>query len=896
MDTSTKHGVSAIVEYDYNAKEPDEIDLIKGAIIHNIKKQPGGWWLGTLASNGKTGMFPDNFVRVLDNNEEKSPVVLRPKSESIHRKCKVVYSYTQNNEDELTLAVGDIIDVLGVVEEGWWRGKLNDKIGVFPSNFVVPVEPSPILANRKSNNLATVPAPAITTTTNSIKTENRSSLHSSNENLIIGSGISAGINSKINKSIKDKEKDVPLLPPKPMREFCRVMFPYEPQNDDELELQVGDIIQIQSKELPDKGWWRGELKGKIGVFPDNFVTLLPPDAYQYFGRYSFPCTGDYMSHLIDRLFSPNKDSNNSSSHSDRPPSGTATNSSKVFIKKSGSGSSTQSSSNRKDSFGSRDSLNDILSETGLQTGNVAAQRKSLESKNLDLTNNAGAISSSISNSGSITDVNNITSSTPGIRKTRNSMDSANKNSDLRKSLENIDEKKTPPPVLGKKPIVPVKKSTSVTSVAGNIISGIKHKVKSVEQKLTSHDTVDGITASKATQPGNQLADYNEKNIATERVSINKDGIGGVEFDNVERSSMLGDMRASRVKAPKRRPPSAAINIIGESNNNNNPVYLNGSGSYIEQYEGNKGDSSPTSGSTEALGDNEELVKPKPREWEKMKAPWMAELKASQEKKKTSPNVEPRPIDRVSRTSESEVKMEKMDSISTTKVVNSNTHRKSSEASYQTSSIDGKRETSSNNIVPSVINTNMTNSNNDMTKSVSALKASISQDIDDVKLRPNSLSIRNRSTSPSGRTSLNKATSLDVQNVRASSASSSASSLIAHNNNNNINHQSGLPPQSSTISSTNSSVTALTNPSSTTATTTTATATAIHHSNNSLPISQDNVSSRVIDLEQRLNKLESIVHSQSKIIENLVRSLREETDKVKGLKTELDKYAQCVTQV
>lgn len=62
--------VSAIVEYDYEAKEPDELDLVKGALIHNIKQMPGGWWEGTLQSNGKIGMFPDNFVRIIDNSDE----------------------------------------------------------------------------------------------------------------------------------------------------------------------------------------------------------------------------------------------------------------------------------------------------------------------------------------------------------------------------------------------------------------------------------------------------------------------------------------------------------------------------------------------------------------------------------------------------------------------------------------------------------------------------------------------------------------------------------------------------------------------------------------------------------------------------------------------------------
>lgn len=71
-----KISVSAIVEYNYTAKEPDELTLVKGAIISNIKTQSGGWWEGTLASTGKSGMFPDNFVRVLES-DDKSPVVLR---------------------------------------------------------------------------------------------------------------------------------------------------------------------------------------------------------------------------------------------------------------------------------------------------------------------------------------------------------------------------------------------------------------------------------------------------------------------------------------------------------------------------------------------------------------------------------------------------------------------------------------------------------------------------------------------------------------------------------------------------------------------------------------------------------------------------------------------------
>lgn len=777
MDNLTRN-VSAVVDYDYSANEPDELDLVKGAIIHNIKIQPGGWWEGTLASNGRTGMFPDNFVHIIDP-DEKSPVVLRDKSATAHRRCKVIYSYTQQNEDELSLAVGNIIEVLGEVEEGWWRGKLGEKVGVFPSNFVEALPASPVLANKRPN---------------STKKENRS-LHSSREDLL---STSPSLNIIDNK-------DAPVLPPKPVREYCRVLYPYEPQNEDELELQVGDVITVVSKELPDKGWWRGEIRGKIGVFPDNFVKLIPPEV------------------------SPSKEPH----ITDKPPAA-ATSSAKVFVKKSGSGSSSQGST-RKDSFGSRDSLNDILNETGIVSGNVAAQRKSLENKNLDLTSGMAG----------------------GDGKLRRSIET--KPTEIRKSLDIPDDKKTPPPVLSKKPVVPVKKSTSVTSVAGSLLSGLKQKVKSVEHKVTAHDSLDGIGSSKSTS---QIADNNERGIIGEKLKK-----GDLDFDHVERDSLLTDMRANRVKAPRRRPPSAAINAIGESNNNDS-TYLNGSGTYSDVMQ------------SESRADSleEELVKPKPREWGKMKAPWMEELKASQAKK-TSPSVEPRAGDRLSKMdADSLTKTSSEKSEMTRSITNSYSSSSSSVTATQrkvenASSLLSSMLSSSTEMKSTAIETNSKRELNDTSKLMSssliattkspnaAIESSTATTapsagslLDDMKSRPTSLSILNRSVSPISSRTATTATTISGKTMTTSTATIYSSVTTATTDN------SVKPP------------------------------------NSIAPVNEENVCERVMELDERIQKLESIVQAQNKIIDELVRSLKEETDKVKGLKTELDKYAQCVTQV
>ena len=37
------------------------------------------------------------------------------------------------------------------------------------------------------------------------------------------------------------------------------------------------IYHVNYRDVEDKGWWKGELDGRVGVFPDNFVKLLPPE-------------------------------------------------------------------------------------------------------------------------------------------------------------------------------------------------------------------------------------------------------------------------------------------------------------------------------------------------------------------------------------------------------------------------------------------------------------------------------------------------------------------------------------------------------------------------------------------------------------------------------------------
>ena len=61
------------------------------------------------------------------------------------------------------------------------------------------------------------------------------------------------------------------------KKFFQATFDYSAICKDELTLKVGDIVEYLG-ETEDKGWYKGQLRGKIGVFPFNYVEELPSSA------------------------------------------------------------------------------------------------------------------------------------------------------------------------------------------------------------------------------------------------------------------------------------------------------------------------------------------------------------------------------------------------------------------------------------------------------------------------------------------------------------------------------------------------------------------------------------------------------------------------------------------
>ncbi|XP_034382848.1 CD2-associated protein isoform X2 [Cyclopterus lumpus] len=338
--------MEVVVEYEYDALHEDELTLRPGNVIKNVRYiEEDGWMEGDL--NGKRGLFPDNFVKEVkkeskevketksEPKEEASQPLRREKSagnvanlvqrmstigiptggflpqppaaskKPKRRQCKVLFDYQPQNEDELELKIGDIVDVIEEVEEGWWNGNFNGKSGLFPSNFVKELDATG--EDGDANDAAAdetdgsgmegagaPPASPQPASGNAVIAQPKKVRGVGFGDIFREGSVKLKVRLPSPETEERKERPIPSLPSaaKPAhpnmtdsqradgdgkakaKEYCKVKFAFEATNEDELTFKEGDILHILSKDTGEPGWWRGEIGGRDGVFPDNFVDLV----------------------------------------------------------------------------------------------------------------------------------------------------------------------------------------------------------------------------------------------------------------------------------------------------------------------------------------------------------------------------------------------------------------------------------------------------------------------------------------------------------------------------------------------------------------------------------------------------------------------------------------------
>lgn len=102
--------------------------------------------IGSVVGNGSAKLIQQSFQATspppppppssATQHQQQMPVPQAVKQANDHFNARVIYSYVPANEDELTIQENDIVQVIRLVEDGWYEGLLNGRRGVFPSNYV----------------------------------------------------------------------------------------------------------------------------------------------------------------------------------------------------------------------------------------------------------------------------------------------------------------------------------------------------------------------------------------------------------------------------------------------------------------------------------------------------------------------------------------------------------------------------------------------------------------------------------------------------------------------------------------------------------------------------------------------------------------------------------------
>ncbi|KAJ5622802.1 hypothetical protein N7490_011407 [Penicillium lividum] len=151
-------GLRAVVQYDYEKAEDNEIELREGEYVTDIEMVDDDWWLGVNAQ-GERGLFPGNYVEILEGDDvaptthdqvaepEPEPVsepvpapVAAPEhpstAETHGPTASALYDYEAAEDNELSFPEGATIMNVEFPDDDWWLGEYKGARGLFPANYV----------------------------------------------------------------------------------------------------------------------------------------------------------------------------------------------------------------------------------------------------------------------------------------------------------------------------------------------------------------------------------------------------------------------------------------------------------------------------------------------------------------------------------------------------------------------------------------------------------------------------------------------------------------------------------------------------------------------------------------------------------------------------------------
>uniref|UniRef100_A0AAQ5ZDC1 Neutrophil cytosolic factor 1 n=1 Tax=Amphiprion ocellaris TaxID=80972 RepID=A0AAQ5ZDC1_AMPOC len=115
---------------DFEKTSKHEINLHTGDLVEIVEKNQNGWWFCQLES--KRGWIPASYLEPLDGPEEAEEAEPNYEGE-LH---VTVQAYQAEQEDEISLELGETVEVIHKLLDGWWVVRKGEETGHFPSMFL----------------------------------------------------------------------------------------------------------------------------------------------------------------------------------------------------------------------------------------------------------------------------------------------------------------------------------------------------------------------------------------------------------------------------------------------------------------------------------------------------------------------------------------------------------------------------------------------------------------------------------------------------------------------------------------------------------------------------------------------------------------------------------------
>nr|XP_032805720.1 sorbin and SH3 domain-containing protein 1-like isoform X35 [Petromyzon marinus] len=273
---------TARAKYNFRAQSQKELPLHKGDVVYINRQVDQNWYEGE--HHGRVGIFPATYVELQPTQEKAplSPLAAAPPQVIQCGEAVGKFNFTADSHLEMSFKKGERIAVLRRVDENWYEGRIpgTARHGIFPASYVevlrkplvknaadYPDAPSPLGYSHQQGQGGNAES-GVWNDEMMWGRRSRSPVPSqppSNSSPLRGAGT---------HSIKPQPQQPVRIPD----DFhltgeprFQAIYNYKPQNEDELELLVGDVVEVMEK--CDDGWFVGTSRRTrlFGTFPGNYV-------------------------------------------------------------------------------------------------------------------------------------------------------------------------------------------------------------------------------------------------------------------------------------------------------------------------------------------------------------------------------------------------------------------------------------------------------------------------------------------------------------------------------------------------------------------------------------------------------------------------------------------------